>query len=181
MFCRYTPDLCSYTTMLSAYVNASDMEGAENFFKRIKRDGFEPNVVTYGTLIKGYAKVNDIEKMMKKYEEMRLCGLRANTTIFTTIMDAHGRNHGFDSAVIWFNEMGSNGILPDQKAKNILLSLAKSAEEKAEADLLVGHEANVMISSTGDNDDDDADADYNDDSEQTIQFTPEDELILANS
>lgn len=182
---RYTPDLCSYTTMLSTYINASDMEGAENFFKRIKRDGFEPNVVTYGTLIKGYAKVNDIEKMMEKYEEMRLCGLRANATIFTTIMDAHGRNHGFDGAVIWFNEMGSNGIIPDQKAKNILLSLAKSAEEKAEADLLVGctngHMANVMIPSTGDNDNDDTDLDYNDDSEQTIHFTPEDELILANS
>lgn len=185
MICRYTPDLCSYTTMLSAYVNASDMEGAENFFKRIKRDGFEPNVVTYGTLIKGYSKENDIEKMMEKYEEMCLCGLKANTTILTTIMDAHGRNHGFDSAVIWFNEMGSNGIIPDQKAKNILLSLAKSAEEKAEADLLVGctngHDANVMIPSAGDNDHDDTDAAYDDDSEQTIQFTPEDELILADS
>lgn len=181
---RCTPDLCSYTTMLSAYVNASDMGSAEKFFKRIKHDGFEPNVVTYGTLIKGYAKINNIEKMMEKYEEMRLCGLRANTTIFTTIMDAHGRNHGFDSAVIWFNEMGSNGILPDQKAKNILLSLAKSAEEKEEANLLVGcingHNANV-IPSTGDNDIYDSDVDCNDDSEQTIQFTPEDELTLANS
>lgn len=161
--------------MLAAYVNASDMEGSEKFFRRIKQDGLEPNVVTYGTLIKGYAKVNDIEKMMTKYDEMRLCGINANETIFTTIMDAHGKAHGFESAVIWFNEMGSNGIVPDQKAKNILLSLAKSAEEKAEANFLVEyanqHNDNRIPSNDDDGDDDD----------EHIQFIPKDEFILASS
>ncbi|KAG2258412.1 hypothetical protein Bca52824_077706 [Brassica carinata] len=61
--------------MLSAYVNASDMEGAEKFFKRIKVDGFEPNVVTYGTMIKGYAKADDLDKVMEVYEKMRLSGI----------------------------------------------------------------------------------------------------------
>ncbi|KAJ9559230.1 hypothetical protein OSB04_013844 [Centaurea solstitialis] len=135
---RCTPDLCSYTTMLSTYVNASDMEGAEQFFKRIKQDGLEPNVVTYGTLIKGYAKANDLETMMKKYEEMQLQGIKANQTIFTTIMDAYGKNRDFGDAVIWFKEMESCGVVPDKKAKNILLSLANTVEEKAEARKLVG-------------------------------------------
>uniref|UniRef100_A0A0D6R2Y3 Pentacotripeptide-repeat region of PRORP domain-containing protein n=1 Tax=Araucaria cunninghamii TaxID=56994 RepID=A0A0D6R2Y3_ARACU len=129
--CR--PDLCSYTTLLSAYVNASDMEGAEKFFRRLKRDGIVPNIVTYGTLIKGYAKINDLDQMMKKYEEMRLQGIKSNETIFTTLMDAHGKNIDFGSAVIWFKEMVASGCKPDQKAKNILLSLAKTVEEKQEA------------------------------------------------
>ncbi|KAL7086615.1 hypothetical protein ACP275_13G011600 [Erythranthe tilingii] len=134
---RCTPDLFSYTTMLSAYVNASDMDGAEKFFKRIKTDGFEPNVVTHGTLIKGYAKANDLEKMLEKYESMRVDGIKPNPTIFTTIMDAFGKNKDFGSAVIWFNEMVSSGVSPDQKAKNILLSLAKTAEEQMEAKQIV--------------------------------------------
>lgn len=134
---RCTPDLCSYTTMLSAYVNASDMEGAEKFFRRIKQDGLEPNVVTHGTLIKGYAKVNNLEKMMEKYDEMRVLGINANPTIFTTIMDAYGRNKDFGDAVVWYNEMLSSGIPPDQKAKNVLLSLAITAEEQMEANQLV--------------------------------------------
>ncbi|XP_068657049.1 pentatricopeptide repeat-containing protein At3g59040 [Aristolochia californica] len=136
---KCTPDLCSYTTLLSAYINASDMEGAEKFFKRLKQDGFEPNVVTYGTLLKGYAKVNDLEKMMKIYEDMRLQELEVNQTIFTTIMDAHGKNTDFGSAAIWYKEMESSGLEPDQKAKNILLSLAKTAEEREEANRLVGN------------------------------------------
>ncbi|CAI9267922.1 unnamed protein product [Lactuca saligna] len=130
---RCTPDLCSYTTMLSTYVNASDMEGAERFFRRIKEDGLEPNVVTYGTLIKGYARINDLETMMKKYEEMQIHGIKGNETVFTTIMDAYGKNRDFGDAVIWFKEMESCGVVPDKKAKNILLSLANSVEEKAEA------------------------------------------------
>lgn len=134
---RCTPDLCSYTTMLSAYVNASDMEGAEKFFRRIKQDGLEPNVVTHGTLIKGYAKVNNLEKMMEKYDEIRVLGINANPTIFTTIMDAYGRNKDFGDAVVWYNEMLSSGIPPDPKAKNVLLSLAKTAEEQMEANQLV--------------------------------------------
>ncbi|KAL2493709.1 Pentatricopeptide repeat-containing protein-like [Forsythia ovata] len=134
---RCTPDLCSYTTMLSAYVNSSDMDGAEKFFRRIKQDGFEPNVVTYGTLIKGYAKINNLEEMMEKYNNMRVQGIKPNQTILTTIMDAFGRNEDFSSAVIWFNDMVSSETPPDQKAKNILLSLAKTADEKLEANQLV--------------------------------------------
>ncbi|KAK8716449.1 hypothetical protein V6N13_043757 [Hibiscus sabdariffa] len=135
---RYTPDICSYTTMLSAYVNASDMEGAENFFTRLKQDGLRPNIVTYGTLMKGYAKVNKLEKMVETYEEMRLNGIKANQTIFTTLMDAYGKNREFGSAVVWYKEMESYGVPPDQKAKNILLSLAKTVDEQKEANQLVG-------------------------------------------
>ncbi|ERM99188.1 hypothetical protein AMTR_s00092p00083700 [Amborella trichopoda] len=123
------PDLCSYTTMLAAYVNASDMDGAEKFFVRMKRDGFEPNVVTYGTLMKGYAKVNNLEKMMGIYDEMRMHGIKANVTIFTILMDAHGKQD-FGSGIVWYKEMQSNGCMPDQKAKNILLSLEKHQRNK---------------------------------------------------
>ena len=43
---RFTLYLCSYTTVFSAYINASDMDGAEIFFKRFRQDGIEPNVVS---------------------------------------------------------------------------------------------------------------------------------------
>lgn len=36
----------------SVYVKASDLEGAEKFFRRLRQDGFMPNVVTSGTLMK---------------------------------------------------------------------------------------------------------------------------------
>lgn len=134
--------------MLSAYVNASNMEGAEKFFKRLKDDRLQPNVVTYGTLMKGYAKENDLEKVMQVYERMRMEGVEANQTIFTTIMDAHGKNSDFGSAVIWFKEMCSRGLPPDQKAKNILLSLAKAPEEQAEARVLVGESVSKLSLNT---------------------------------
>ncbi|KAJ6303303.1 hypothetical protein OIU77_017227 [Salix suchowensis] len=144
---RCTPDLCSYTTMLSAYVNASDMEGAENFIKRLRQDGLKPNVVTYGVLIKGHAKVNNLEKMMEIYEEMQLNGIKANQTILTTIMDAYGKNKDFGSAVVWYKEMEHHGVPPDQKAQNILLSLAKTEDELKEANQLVGHPDDCGIQS----------------------------------
>lgn len=125
--------------MLSAYVNASDMEGAEKFFRRLKQDGFKPNIVTYGTLIKGYAKVENLDKMMELYEQMQASGIKPNQMILTTIMDAYGKNKDFDSAVIWYKELESRGFSPDQKAKNILLSLAKTAHEQEEANELVGN------------------------------------------
>jgi hypothetical protein len=43
--------------------------------------------------------------------------------------------------VIWFKEMEARGYPPDQKAKNILLSLAKTPEEQEEANELVGNGA----------------------------------------
>lgn len=139
LFHRFTPDLCSYATMLSAYVNASDMEGAEKFFRRLKEDGLKPNVIVYGTLMKGYAKENNLEKVMRVYERMRMQGIEANQAIFTTIMDAHGKNSNFESAITWFKEMIARGFPPDQKAKNVLLSLAKTPEEQKEANELAGN------------------------------------------
>ncbi|GAB2233633.1 hypothetical protein Droror1_Dr00002860 [Drosera rotundifolia] len=140
---RFFPDLCSYTTMLSAYINASDMNGAEKFFKRIRQDGFEPNAVTYGTLIKGYANANDLDKMMKAFKEMETSGIKANQTIMTKIMDAYGKNGDFESAVFWFKEMEARGCPPDQKAKNILLSLASTDEERELATQVVEHRHNL--------------------------------------
>ncbi|KAJ4729621.1 Pentatricopeptide repeat-containing protein [Melia azedarach] len=185
---RCNPDICSYTTMLSAYVNASDMEGAEKFFRRLIQDGFKPNVVTYGTLIKGYAKVNNIEKMMDIYEKMRASGIKANQTIYTTIMDAHGKNKDFDSAVVWYKEMESCGSPPDQKAKNILLSLAKTADEQREANELVGnldHHSNEPrineIPRFADEEDDEDDDDTACDAEENISNDEkQDESILFN-
>ncbi|XP_057476674.1 pentatricopeptide repeat-containing protein At3g59040 [Actinidia eriantha] len=189
---RCTPDLCSYTTMLSAYVNASDMEGAEKFFRRITQDGLEPNIVTYGTLIKGYAKVSNLEKMMEKYDEMRLCGIKSNQTVFTTMMDAYGKNKDFDSAVGWFKEMESCGAPPDQKAKNILLSLARTAEEQTEANQLVGHSYShadkvkadsfhKLVDDDDDENDDDEDDDYDDYYvENTISFDEEDDESIIS-
>ncbi|KAF2308223.1 hypothetical protein GH714_037090 [Hevea brasiliensis] len=185
---RYTPDLCSYTTMLSAYINASDMVGAENFFNRLKQDGFEPNVVTCGVLIKGYAKINNLEKMMEKYEEMQLNGVKANQTIFTTIMDAYGRNNDFGSAVIWYKEMENHGVPPDRKAKNILLSLAKTADEQEEANQLVGNMDNCGIvqsinvaSRINDNDDDDDDDDdWDDDGDDIGEVENAGDTIFSN-
>ncbi|KAG5549722.1 hypothetical protein RHGRI_014879 [Rhododendron griersonianum] len=166
---RCTPDLYSYNTMLLAYVNASDMEGAEKFRRRIKQDGFELDVVAYGTLINGYAKANNLEKMMEKYEEMRVSSIKANQTVLTTIMDAYGKNKDFDSAVVWFKDMKSCGVVPDKKAKNVLLSLAKTTEELTEARQLVGHTDSNANENTGDgfpksvideDDDEDEDDDY---------------------
>lgn len=124
--------------MLSAFVNASNMDGAEKFFTRIKQDGLKPNDVTYGTLIKGYARAGDLEKMMEKYEEMKANGVKSTQKTLTVIMDAHGRNRDFESAVVWYKEMESMGLPPDRKANNVLLSLAKTPKEEREAKILVG-------------------------------------------
>ncbi|WJX21593.1 hypothetical protein P8452_11002 [Trifolium repens] len=173
---KYMPDLCSYTTMLSAYVNASDMDGAEKFFKRLIQDGFEPNVVTYGAIIKGYAEANDLEKVTEKYDEMLGRGIKANQTIFTTIMDVHGKNGDFDNAVHWFKEMELSGLVPDQKAKNILLSLAKTEEDKQEANelVLLSIEINNLPKANGldeEDDDDEEEDNYEDfDTEVAIAY-----------
>lgn len=106
------------------------MNGAKKFFRRIKEDGLKPNAVVYGTLMKGYSKLDILEKVMRVYERMRIPGCRTQPDyLYYYRMDAHGRNSGFGDAVIWFEEMEARGYPPDQKAKNILLSLAETPEE----------------------------------------------------
>ncbi|KAF3570273.1 hypothetical protein F2Q69_00062132 [Brassica cretica] len=169
--------------MLSAYVNASDMEGAEKFFKRIKVDGFEPNIVTYGTMIKGYAKANDLDKAMEVYEKMRLSGIKANQTILTTIMDASGRCKDFGSALSWYKEMESCGIPADQKAKNVLLSLASSQDELEEAKEVTGliDEKTTSLAGVDGTDDDDDEDNYITIYEMKLLLNPKKRKVILYS
>ncbi|KAI0491475.1 hypothetical protein KFK09_025735 [Dendrobium nobile] len=141
---KVSPDLCSYATMISAYVNASNMDGAEKLFRRLKEDSLKPNVIVYGTLMKGYVKTNNIERVMRVYERMRMQGVESNQAIYTIIMDSYGKNSDFESTVVWFKEIRRGGLSPDQKAKNILFSLAKTPEEQEEANELVINEGSNL-------------------------------------
>ena len=89
-------------------------------------------------MIKGYLKANDLDKVMEVYEKMRFSGIKANLTILTFIMDAFGRCKDFGSALSWYKEMESCGVTPDQKAKNVLLSLASSRDKLEESKELTG-------------------------------------------
>ena len=108
------------------------MEKAERVIERMKVGGVEPNQVTYGTLIKGYAEQGDIDNMVKKYEEMLARQLKPNQTIFTMMVQAFGRQQSFDRAIACFKDMVALGLTPDTRARNTLLALPMSSNEREE-------------------------------------------------
>lgn len=82
-----TPVLCTYTTVLSAYVHALDMDGPDKFFRWLNQGGHSPDEVTHGD------KANDLEKMMARMWR-NAAGTRGNPTVLITIMDAYGKKQG---------------------------------------------------------------------------------------
>lgn len=90
-----------------------------------------PNVV-YGTLMRGYTKLNYLENVMH-VERMLFKGAEANQTIFSIIMGAHVMNPDFKCCYPVCLHQCPIGFPHDQKARNILPSLAKKPEEHDKA------------------------------------------------
>ncbi|TQD77153.1 hypothetical protein C1H46_037317 [Malus baccata] len=134
------PTRKAYNILLHAFAVSGMVEQARTVFKSMRRDRY---AFVFFFLVKHDMPLlegrNNIEKMMERYEEMLASGIKPNQTILTTIMDAYGKSRDFGSAVVWYQEMESCRLPPDQKAKNILLSLAKTAEEQKVANQLVGN------------------------------------------
>jgi len=103
--------------------------------------------------------VNDLEKMMQKYKEMVTSSIKANQTIFTTMMDAYGENK---------KNMEVHCCLSDQKAKNALLSLAKTDEGREGADRLTGNKPNYRSIRLPGYDSIDQDEDYEEDDDMEL-------------
>ncbi|KAM1411891.1 hypothetical protein TB1_023764 [Malus domestica] len=128
------PTRKAYNILLHAFAISGMGEQARTVFKSMRRDRFNPDLCSYTTMLSAYVNASEMEGAEKFFIRIIQDAFKPNAVTYGTLIKGD-----FGSAVVWYQEMESCRLPPDQKAKNILLSLVKTAEEQKVANQLVGN------------------------------------------
>lgn len=130
---KVTPDDVAYNTLMLAYVNGNDIEGAKNVFKQMKDNGIEPDTTSYGTLISYFASINDKYATWALYEEMRQKEVFRSPVIMHSLIQLCIRNRELDRAQSLFEHVKNNMYDPTDKLYASMMFICAKRKEAEKA------------------------------------------------
>ncbi|KAI5202083.1 hypothetical protein E4T39_04899 [Aureobasidium subglaciale] len=92
------PDLRCWHSVLHAYVQADDLFGAKEHFRRMVQSGFKPNDYTYSSLLSLYAKRGDTDAVIDLLDSAKSDGVVATTHMLNSMIVALSHNSDLDGA-----------------------------------------------------------------------------------
>lgn len=115
------PDAVSYNLVIRAYAKKGDIQGSENWLRRMKASGVEATVCTYNTILDACAKGDNAEACEKWLAKMLATGLEANVISYATAIYAWARRGQDGRAETWLKKMIEAGIDPDAVVYNSMI------------------------------------------------------------
>jgi pentatricopeptide repeat protein len=116
------PDHVSYTTVVSALVNAGFMERACEVLAEMTRNGVPPNRITYNILLEGYCKQLQMDMARELLKEMAEdAGIQPDVVSYNILMDGCILVDDTAGALSFFNEMRAKGIAPTKISYTTLM------------------------------------------------------------
>ncbi|KAA3469433.1 pentatricopeptide repeat-containing protein chloroplastic-like [Gossypium australe] len=67
---RFTPDTCTFNTLINAHCNAGNMDEALNVFKRMSEMKVQSDSATYSVIIRSLCQIADYEKAEEFFDEL---------------------------------------------------------------------------------------------------------------
>ncbi|KAJ3114664.1 hypothetical protein HDU96_001808 [Phlyctochytrium bullatum] len=87
------PNATSYLHLITAYVNAGELDLAMETFESLKADEskVQPTLAIFNTLIHGHGLKGNLEATMSLFEEMQTYGFRPNVFTYNNLIDAYAK------------------------------------------------------------------------------------------
>lgn len=126
------PDHVTYTTVVSAFVNAGSMDRARQVLAEMTRIGVPANRITYNILLKGYCQQLQINKAKELMQEMiNNSTIEPDVVSYNTLIDGCILFDDSAGALAYFNEMRARGIAPTKISYTTLMkAFASSSQPK---------------------------------------------------
>lgn len=120
------PDIVTYTTVISALVNAGAMDRAHAVLAEMIDTGVSPNRVTYNVLLKGYCQQLQLDKAKELIRDFE-----PNVVSYNILIDGCILMDDSAGALKYFNEMRERGIAPSKVSYTTLMkAFALSGQPK---------------------------------------------------
>lgn len=116
------PDQVTYTTVITALVNAGAMDRARSVLLEMGHAGVPANRVTYNVLLKGYCQQLQMDRVKELLEEMKkVKGIEPNVVSYNILIDGCIFVDDSAGALFYFNEMREQGINPSKVSYTTLM------------------------------------------------------------
>ncbi|XP_024970500.1 pentatricopeptide repeat-containing protein At1g06143 [Cynara cardunculus var. scolymus] len=107
-------DVFAWTSMISVHARSGDLVSARKLFDEMP----ERNFASWNSLIDGYARIRDVESAQLLFSEMPVKDLIS----WTTMINCYSQNKLYAEALVTYNNMTTNGIIPDEVTMATVIS-----------------------------------------------------------
>ena len=114
------PDALTYAAMITAYVNADQLEEGYKLLHEMESKNIKPEISFYTNLLRGYAKIGNTKVAHDVLTKAKNTGLPLNKHIYEPLIEAHIHRKEFDEAAQLLEEMNRNGIWVSNTLQNLL-------------------------------------------------------------
>ncbi|KAG4922081.1 hypothetical protein JHK86_050894 [Glycine max] len=116
-----SPTICSFNTLLDAFVESHQWARAENFFKYFEAASVTPNVETYNVLLKVLCKKGEFEKGRGLPTWMWGAGMSPDKITYRTLIGGVAKSGDLGFALEVFDEMRERGVELDVVCYNMII------------------------------------------------------------
>ncbi|KAI0772134.1 hypothetical protein BD413DRAFT_474886 [Trametes elegans] len=116
------PRLVHYTSVISAYANAGDMDGVNVWLGHLSEAGFRPDVHIYGVILQCFAVQGDIASMTALLDQMRDSSVAPTLSIYTTLISTLAKRQDPQAAECIYKRAIEEGIVPDRQMITALMN-----------------------------------------------------------
>ncbi|KAL9659675.1 hypothetical protein QQ045_024483 [Rhodiola kirilowii] len=124
MFDRMTVrNQVSWNTMVSAFANNSESDGALKMFRRMETEGWEPNIVTWTSLLSSLSRFGDHKRVTEYFCMMRSRGIQANAETVAVVLSVFGNVSAYRNGELVHGYVVKGGLEDYLFVKNALISM----------------------------------------------------------
>jgi pentatricopeptide repeat protein len=122
MISKMKPDLIAITTLLRMFCECGHISDAMNVFNGMKSLNISPSDNTYAIILTGCADAKALTEGRKVHEHMIASKFVKNRVVTNALIKMYSKCGCIDDAMNIFNNMGSEGLVPDDYTYSIILS-----------------------------------------------------------
>ena len=121
--CERAPSLQTWSTVIDAYAEVRDADGAQGAFQRMCDEGIQPDAITYTSLIKAYVSVGRVGEADEIYKRMCVGAQEQlpRKKTYNTLIRGFRESGDVDRAMQLYQKMREQGFSPNNAEFRALL------------------------------------------------------------
>ncbi|MQL80849.1 hypothetical protein Taro_013303, partial [Colocasia esculenta] len=116
-----TPDVYTYSTLISGLCKLGRMDNAAALFKEMGEKGCAPTVVTYSSLIHGLCLCGRLDEAVEMFAEMGRKNVQPNVVTYSSLMDGLCKGGRSLEAISLMEQMASHRLQPNTVTYSTLI------------------------------------------------------------
>ncbi|KAI0320658.1 hypothetical protein OF83DRAFT_1238574 [Amylostereum chailletii] len=116
------PNIFHYTSVVLAFARSHDLEGVQEWLKRMSQDGVNPDRYVYDIVLQSFALRGEMDVVASLMDEMRMAGIYPRVVTYTNVIAMLAQRRDPVAAEAIFKRAIEEKVVPDRHMVNALMN-----------------------------------------------------------